>query len=445
MLVKMTTTIAAPTTTDTTTITSSITNRGEIAYFNNAGKTEIPPSVKQAGFQCIEYESQPWNVPSPDDTANDVRKQFSAIIHANPTGEDIAIVPSTSFALTMAAHNLYRTGLIQKNNRILILQDEMSSEVYCWQEVCRLSGAYLDIVPHPLQDGGWTEAIIDKLASDSNDGSNKIAVVCLPQAHWSDGSYVDLITIGKLCRQHSIAFIVDATQSAGIHPNLHMDDICCDVLAASVHKWLLGPHGTSLMYIHPRYHDVWLPLDQHERSRVAFQDDLYDAGINALQYDGVNNDAAISGRERGYPEQFIKGAARCDSGGKKNPILLPMILEGLKHVNTLDVPDCQKNLKSMTDQILDRTSRLGLTVQPGPRVGHILGLRPNDSIKQLLTPATMLKIVENLKRQHIFLAVRCGAFRIAPYLNTTQDEIDRLVKGLEKEILNLLDGDWVMI
>eukprot|EP00957_Ditylum_brightwellii_P130369 9944788-Ditylum_brightwellii.AAC.1 len=151
------------TTTDSHSIKENVTipsKRCEKDNCSEKGKTEIPPSVKQAGFQCIEYESQPWNVPSPDDTANDVRKQFSAIIHANPTGEDIAIVPSTSFALTMAAHNLYRTGLIQKNNRILILQDEMSSE-----------------------DGGWTEAIIDKLASDSNDGSNKIAAVCLPQAH----------------------------------------------------------------------------------------------------------------------------------------------------------------------------------------------------------------------------------------------------------------------
>mmetsp|Transcript_7083 Transcript_7083/g.10151 ORF Transcript_7083/g.10151 Transcript_7083/m.10151 type:complete len:96 (+) Transcript_7083:35-322(+) len=56
----------------------------DVAYFNNAGKTEIPESVERAGVMALHYESRPWKVvqevanelqyaPS-NDTASDVRR-----------------------------------------------------------------------------------------------------------------------------------------------------------------------------------------------------------------------------------------------------------------------------------------------------------------------------------------------------------------------------------
>ena len=64
----------------------------------------------------------------------------------------------------------------------------------------------------------------------------------------------------------------------------------------------------SLVYIHFIYHETWLPLDQHERSRAVFRNEVYDV---------QENDIALGG----YPTEFIKGVSRrCDSGGKTNPI-----------------------------------------------------------------------------------------------------------------------------
>lgn len=55
----------------------------------------------------------------------------------------------------------------------------------------------------------------------------------------------------------------------------------CDVkrfqasmLACSVHKWLRGPPGMSLVYVSPELHDSWLPLDLHGRSRL-FPEGMY--------------------------------------------------------------------------------------------------------------------------------------------------------------------------
>jgi selenocysteine lyase/cysteine desulfurase len=426
-----------------------------IAYFNCAGKVPIPPSVEQAGRDALIKESNPWTEAnavvnaeanqqqlSKIDVAHQTRTLFGQIIGANAS--DVAITPSTGFALTMVAHNLYRTGILknvndnnnandndnvnnnssaEKNdhNQILILQDEMSSEVYCWQEVCKESNCKLVIVPHPTsQEHDWTYLIMKALINDTN---QRIKVVCIPQVHWSDGSYIDLKCIGEECKKRNIIFVVDGTQSVGIFP-LNVKEIQCHVLAASVHKWLLGPHGQSLVYIDPSFHNTWLPLDQHERSRTVFQNDVYDAAEENIG-------------SHGYPEEFVIGAARLDSGGKKNPILLPMVCEGLRIVNQIDTLQAQNYLKGLTNRILAGGQEMGFGVQPGPRAGHIIGLRPKSpELCAVLTPERMVEMANNLKQKGVYLAVRCGAFRIAPYLDTTMENVERLLQALQEECDN---------
>ena len=396
----------------------------DVVYFNNAGKVPIPPSVQQAGQNAVHEESNPWvqQHKSNSKVTSETRELFAQLIGANSL--DIAITPSTGFSMTMVAHNLRTTGVLEGQSQILILQDEMSSEIYCWQEICKRNDTEckLLIIPHPSNEiDTWTQLILDHLQNDKN---QRIKVVCVPQVHWSDGSYIDLKRIGEECQKRNIIFVVDGTQSVGIFP-LDVKAIQCHVLAASVHKWLLGPHGQSLVYIHSKFHSCWQPLDQHERSRRVFQDEVYDATEDNIT-------------SKGYPEEFISGAARLDSGGKKNPVLLPMVCEGLRIVNQINKSQAQKYLNTITDEILDEARKIGFDVQPGPRAGHIIGLRPKSSdLRALLTPAKMVDVANNLKQKGIYLAVRCGAFRIAPYLNTTSDDVKKLIEGLKVECKKL--------
>lgn len=384
-----------------------------VTYMNHSGKTPLPLSVQREGELAMKRESNPWD---PQMSCTDsIRSYFAQIIHASPA--DIAIVPSTGFAMTLFAKNIFRTSN-RIRQRVLILQDEMSSEVYAWQESLSIhDGREVDfiVVPHPTEQmEGWTDMVLKSLEE------NNVDVCCLPQVHWSDGSFVDLKVIGRYCHEHDIRFIVDGTQSVGIM-DLNVQEIMCDALACSVHKWLLSPHGMSLVFINPRYHDIWLPLDQHERSRAAFQDEIYDALENKI------------GR-KGYPNEFLSGARRFDSGGKKNPILEPMVCQGLKIVKSLDFEQAQAYLRGITDKILEGGRRLGLDVQPGPRCGHIIGLRPSSvEMVQKLTPERMVSIASKLQKRGVFLAVRSGAFRISPYLTTTKEDVDRLIAILGEE------------
>ncbi|MBN6187289.1 aminotransferase class V-fold PLP-dependent enzyme [Aneurinibacillus sp. BA2021] len=64
------------------------------------------------------------------------------------------------------------------------------------------------------------------------------------------GTIAPVQEIGRLAHEKGIAYLVDASQSAGILP-LNVEDMYIDMLAFPGHKGLYGPQGTGGLYIHP--------------------------------------------------------------------------------------------------------------------------------------------------------------------------------------------------
>ncbi len=72
--------------------------------------------------------------------------------------------------------------------------------------------------------------------------SNKTKLVVITHASNVTGSIQDIRSIGKMCSEHNVFFIVDSSQSAGVL-NLNMKDIGANAIAFTGHKSLLGPQG----------------------------------------------------------------------------------------------------------------------------------------------------------------------------------------------------------
>jgi selenocysteine lyase/cysteine desulfurase len=78
--------------------------------------------------------------PGSDATAERTRVLFARVVGAREGGEDsVAITPSTSYAISQAAANLeplVRAAAAEApagGCDVLVLQDQMSSNVYAWQ------------------------------------------------------------------------------------------------------------------------------------------------------------------------------------------------------------------------------------------------------------------------------------------------------------------------
>lgn len=177
-------------------------------------------------------------------------------------------------------------------------------------------------------------------------------------------------------------------------------------------KWLRGPAGASLVYVSKDLHSTWMPLDLNGRSRDQANGQKWDASTDVM---GPN----------GYPETFFGDARKFDSGGKPNPILLPMLRSSMEKVVKLNLHREQLRLQSLMKPLLVWAQRSDFNLPLEPHASHIIGLNPRHQTHQ-----EMQEIVTKLKRKGIIVALRVGGLRISPYIDTTPEEIQRLVDTL---------------
>lgn len=76
---------------------------------------------------------------------------------------------------------------------------------------------------------------------------NTKAIVCTNGSNLT-GNYVDIKRVGEIAKKYKILFVVDASQTAGVHP-IDVQDMGIDILCFTGHKGLLGPQGTGGMYV----------------------------------------------------------------------------------------------------------------------------------------------------------------------------------------------------
>ena len=212
--------------------------------------------------------------------------------------------------------------------------------------------------------------------------------------------------------------IIDATQAVGIMPVKIDPKYPPTFLCSSSHKWLRGPSGVCLAYINPTLQDKWQPLDYHGR------------GVSSPETWTVSRNALSP---TGYPLTYYTDARKFDAGGKANSILLPMLERSLSEVLELgDLPKIQIRLKQLMEPLFDYVSKNSdkyYISEPQNRAYHIIGL-----IAKNKTPTELIEIQQTLQNKYkVLVAVRCGGFRISPYIKTTTPkDVGALIKGLQE-------------
>jgi selenocysteine lyase/cysteine desulfurase len=205
--------------------------------------------------------------------------------------------------------------------------------------------------------------------------------------------------------------------AVGVMPLFNINKIQPTMVACSTHKWLRGPSGCSLVYISPRVHQEWLPLDLHGRGR----DIPGGVGISKNEI-GPN----------GYPDKFFSDARKFDCGGKANPITVPMLEASLEQVVLLDPVQTQQRLQNLmrpllTSIIQEMGGRFSIS-GPKPRAFHVIGIVPRNK-----TPEELIELSQLLEQDcGIIVAVRCGGLRVSPYLTNTPDDVTALIEALRQ-------------
>jgi len=86
---------------------------------------------------------------------------------------------------------------------------------------------------------------------------------------WHTGEVLPVAEIGAFCAARNIRLLVDGAQSLGVLP---LDLTGVDFYAATGHKWLCGPAGLGVLYIHPQYREYLQPTHCGWRGLQGFTD-----------------------------------------------------------------------------------------------------------------------------------------------------------------------------
>lgn len=362
----------------------------EVAYLNSAYMGPRLISVTRAAHEALDAGRAPWDITSDDFFAipDKLRRAFASLVGSDES--EIAIVPSVSYAMAIAAANFE----LSPDEEILLLDEQFPSNVYPWKKLAARCGARITTVPRP-DDCDWTPAVLAAVCEHT-------ALAALPQAHWTDGSKLDLEAISKRCREVGCALVLDLTQSLGAVP-FAVDRIQPDYIVAAAYKWLLGPYGVSFMYVAPSRHDGD-PIEETWMGRAGSED--FSSLVN-------------------YRDGYRSGARRFDAGEHCNFILLPMALAALQQILDWNPSQTAASLKLATDEIAERAHMLGLEATPeAARSAHMLGISFPEAI-----PADLITAL-NAERVHV--SIRGSRIRVAPHLHVSEQDIDKFFAVLGK-------------
>ncbi len=156
--------------------------------------------------------------------------------------EDIVLTGSTTIGMFLLAQGLH----FRPGDRILLTDHEHPGGQLGWEWAARRYGAIVDFVSIP-PDADDADAIIERFAQAIRPQTR---VISFSHILFTTGVRLPAAELCALARRHGCLALVDGAQSAGAIP-VDVTQMGCHAYAASGHKWLMGPKGTGLLYLHP--------------------------------------------------------------------------------------------------------------------------------------------------------------------------------------------------
>ncbi len=372
-----------------------------ICYLNAASYSPLPLRTQEAARAAVGRKGAPWTIDYRFAAAQYERTRAAAarLIHAD--AGDVALISSVGYGVATAAKLL----TIARGTRVLVLQDDHSSPVLEWYTRADAAGFAVETIGRP-DDGDWTSAV---LAAIDRAGMPPVSLASISSVHWSDGGLIDVEKVGAALRQHGAAFLIDATQGAGVLP-MDVRSLDPDFVVFPTYKWLLGPYGRAFLYVAKRHQDG-IPLEQtsYGRRGVRADSEVYFADVS-----------------------YISDARRFDMGERDHFISMEMASIGMEMMADWGPAAITQRLGMLTMRIAERLRDLGVGVpEASTRAPHVLSLDfKNSGFKEGLPKG----LVEGLAADGIHVAPRLGRMRISPHVYNDEADCDRFVAALAQRL-----------
>lgn len=268
--------------------------------------------------------------------------EFTKVNGANPGRSGHRMAVRASEKVMECRENLARLFSIPDPLRIVFTSNGTEAVNLALKGLLRpgdhvlLSGMEHNAVVRPLKklESAGVELSVLKTDPEGRVDSADIAVKVRPNTkllvvtHASNvtGTVNDLLSLGRLAKEHNIVFMVDAAQTAGNTP-IHVGEAQIDLLAFPGHKGLLGPQGTGGLYV-----SEGITLDTlKEGGTGSLSESLDQPDFLPDRYEsGTLNTPGIAGLNEGIKFILDTGISCIQEHEKQ---LTRLMLEGLAEIN----------------------------------------------------------------------------------------------------------------
>jgi len=220
-----------------------------IINLNNGGVCPSPRVVHEALKRYLDISNQSpvyhmWQVLEPN--IESVRRELARDIGADP--ETIAITRNASESLQTA-----QLGIdLKPGDEVLTTNQDYGRMMQTWEQRVAREGIKLTKISFPVPP---TQADLVRRFEQAITPATKV----LHFMHISNltGHIFPVKEICAAARKRNIITIVDGAHAYAHFP-FKMTDFDCDYYGSSLHKWLLAPIGTGLLYVRPdRIEKTW--------------------------------------------------------------------------------------------------------------------------------------------------------------------------------------------
>ncbi len=268
-----------------------------------------------------------------------------------------------------------------------------------------LQGVEVDYVPFDSRGFVDPEEIKKKIKKNTR-------LVVVNHASNVIGTVQPVKEIGRICREHGVVFVIDASQSAGKVP-IDMKDMNIDVVCFTGHKSLLGPTGIGGLCVGEGV-DIKITRAGGTGVRSAQRTHLEEYPFR-LEY-GTPNLLGIAGLHAGVKWVRQKGLENIHAHEMK---LTEMLVRGLKEIDGVTLY-CQ-------DDLTDHISVIAFNIDgmEAQDVGIMLDVEYNIACRTGLHCAPLVH--EQLGTDRIKGAVRFG---IGPF--NTEEHIQTAIQAVRE-------------
>lgn len=231
-------------------VREAFTRHPDIVNFNNGGCSPSPRVVAECLKRQIDYANQGPSIfmwRDLDPQIEGVRKRLAALLGAD--SEEIAITRNASESLMTCLFGLP----MDAGDEILTSSQDYPRMVNAIRQRERREGVKMVQAEVPTAPPS-RQAIVDAFAKSI---TSRTKIILVSHVGFMNGQINPVREICELGRQRNIPVVVDGAHAFAHFP-FTQSDLTCDYFGTSLHKWLMAPIGTGMLYVRkPLIEPLW--------------------------------------------------------------------------------------------------------------------------------------------------------------------------------------------